>query len=357
MNQSNLISWTPLKLQSQLQEKIWGGDGLYRILKKGNSQDTNMGEAWELSDRQGWESKVQEGAFQGRDLKSLLQEFPEAILGTPSGSNFSKITFPLLYKFIYAREALSVQVHPGDNSPLGEAKTEAWYIVYAPPSAKLIVGLKPGYTPEETVRILQSKDCEKVLQQVEVKAGDMLFIPAGTVHAITAGLLIYEVQQNSDTTFRLYDWGRVDAQGKPRDLHVKESAQVIDFTLPNQNKISPLCIEHTTHTENYLVACPYFALIKYSALTKLIVLPFISKFKVLTCMRGHFQLSGFGDIMELKIGDTILIPAICENIFLKAVETGSEIVLSIVPDLENDVYAPLKKAHYSEQQIQALGIF
>ncbi len=350
----------PLKLKPILQEKIWGGDGLHRYLGKGQATDKSMGESWELSDRDGFASIIEAGTYQGRNLYELLQEFPQEILGTPKISSTHttniKVVFPLLYKFIYARDALSVQVHPGENNPLGEAKTEAWYIVHAPENAQLIVGLQAGLSAEATLQILQSKDCEKALQKIKVQAGDMLFIPAGTVHAITAGLLIYEVQQNSDTTFRLYDWGRMDDAGKPRQLHIQESAAVIDFTPHREHKINPLKIKKVSYKVEYLVVCKYFAIIKYSGLTE--IMPFSTKnrFCVFTCLIGSFILQSADKTLKMHSGDTWLIPAACEDLTVTAQDLGSQFLCSYVPDIAVDIIAPLHAAGFAKEVINQLGI-
>ena len=230
----------PLKLKPILQSRIWGGEGLYRLLGKGFPGPKDVGESWELSDREGNANIVLGGTFAGRDLRELFSLHARDILGTQYSPSHAR--FPLLHKFIYARENLSVQVHPGENSPLGEAKSECWYIMDAPEDASLIVGLSKDGPKEAILAALESRDCHAVLNRVPARPGDLFYIPAGTVHAITAGLLLYEVQQNSDTTFRLYDWDRVDPSGKPRPLHLAESAQVIDFRRHDRHRIRPLAL-------------------------------------------------------------------------------------------------------------------
>ena len=205
----------PLKFKPILQAKLWGGDGLYRVLGKGEPYETDLGESWELSDRDDNASVIASGTFSAANLRDLFSVHARDILGGQYSPSMAR--FPLLYKFIYAKENLSVQVHPGDGSPLGDAKTECWYILDAPPGGELILGIAGDGDRERTLAALRTSACREVLNRVPVRAGDLFFIPAGTVHAITAGLLLYEVQQNSDTTFRLYDWDRVDAAGKPRD--------------------------------------------------------------------------------------------------------------------------------------------
>jgi mannose-6-phosphate isomerase len=252
---------------------------------------------------------VADGRFAGQSLRDLFQRYAPAILGLQWSPEVKR--FPLLYKFIHAREKLSVQVHPGKYSPEGEPKTECWTLLEAPEKAGLILGLKPGdRNRQELIETLQGSDCEKVLNRVPCTAGDVFFIPAGTVHAITEGLLLYEVQQNSDTTYRLYDWGRVDDQGQPRELHVQEAAEVMEVESVGQGAIPPLRVEKSTHVEEYLVACPEFALIRLKELSARARIDIPHRFRVLSVMSGVFMLHpDNGPSLRLERGGTVLLPA------------------------------------------------
>ena len=191
-----------------------------------------FGESWEISARDEADSRVRSGKFAGQTLKQLWQN-PETraeIFGprAPSGDRF-----PLLCKILDARDKLSIQVHPPASVAEklgGEPKTEVWYIAHAEPGAELYVGLKEGVTDEIFHHALEKGTAESLVHAIPVKAGQHIFIPSGRLHAIGAGLLIYEIQQNSDTTYRVYDWNRTGLDGKPRDLHVSESLQCIDFS-------------------------------------------------------------------------------------------------------------------------------
>jgi mannose-6-phosphate isomerase len=344
----------PLKFKPILQSRIWGGDGLQRVLGKGDPAMADLGESWELSDREGASTVVVSGGFAGRDLRDLFSSHARDILGEQYSPSLS--AFPLLYKFIFAREHLSVQVHPGENSPLGEAKTECWYVLDAPEDATLIVGLTGGDGRESTLAALASKDCRKVLNKIPVKAGDTFFIQAGTVHAITAGLLLYEVQQNSDTTFRLYDWDRVDASGKGRALHLKESAQVIDFRRHDKHRIKPLAVALPTHREDYLTACRHFALVKFSQCRDDVHLPNRDRFRVITCVAGGgFELQWNGGAAGLGLGETALLPAACRDLRLRESGPGSQAVVSFIPDLAEEIIKPLRAAGHSDAAIRDLG--
>lgn len=347
----------PLKFKPILQSRIWGGDGLFHRLGKGAPSGTpgagGIGESWELSDREGSATVVSEGAFAGQTLRDLFSRHARDILGaqyTPSLLNF-----PLLHKFIYARENLSVQVHPGEGSPLGESKTECWYILDAPKDAHLILGIARVGDRDAVMKALASRDCLSVLNRVPVKPGDLFYIPAGTVHAITAGLLLYEVQQNSDTTFRLYDWDRTDPSGKPRQLHVQEAAQVIDFRSHDKHRIPALSLNRVGYREEILVACRHFALSRITGCRQETGLGGLGRFRVATSMRGGFTLAWDGGLATLGLGETALIPAACSNPRLVETVPGSEAVISFIPELREEVIDPLLAAGHSREAIRDLA--
>lgn len=357
----------PLKFKPILHSRIWGGDGLYHRLGKGSAGGL-IGESWELSDRDGDASVVTEGPFAGQNLRDLFSKHARDILGTqftpaaaagasPGGTAGATAMsrFPLLYKFIFARESLSVQVHPGEGSPLGESKTECWYILDAPEDAHLILGISGGRDRAEVVKALASKDCLSVLNKVPVKAGDMFHIPAGTVHAITAGLLLYEVQQNSDTTFRLYDWDRVDPAGKPRALHVEQAAQVLDIRSHGKHRILPLALKVSGRKEEILVACRHFAVARITACRSEASLGEGNRFRVVTAMRGAFALIWDGGTATLGLGETALVPASCPRPRLAETVPGSEALVSFIPELREEVIGPLLAAGHAPEAIRDLA--
>jgi mannose-6-phosphate isomerase len=331
---------------------------LHRVLGKGSAQDDRMGESWELSDRPEAPTPIRGGAFDGRTLSVVLSGDAQALLGDLSEMGEQQVDggFPLLYKFIAAREKLSVQVHPGAGSPVGEPKTECWYVVEAAPGAELIVGVAPGGRGrEETLELLKSSRCEMILSRLPAHRGDVFFIPAGTVHAITEGLLLYEVQQNSDTTYRLYDWGRVDAAGKPRALHVAEAGAVADLAARDGYRIPPLSVARDTHAEDFLVACPYFALVRWRGFMEPARLETHGRFRVVTTTAGAATLRGAdGSVVTLQTGDTALVPACHEAVVVEAKSPDTELIVSFVPDLERDVRAPLRAAGHPEEAIARL---
>lgn len=343
----------PLKFKPILQSKIWGGDGLHRVLGKGPADMADLGESWELSDRDDNASVIAGGTFAGANLRDLFSVHARDILGGQYSPALAR--FPLLYKFIYAKENLSVQVHPGEGSPLGDAKTECWYILEAPPGAELILGIAGDGDRARTLSALRTSACRDVLNRVPVRAGDLFFIPAGTVHAITAGLLLYEVQQNSDTTFRLYDWDRTDASGKPRALHIAEAGQVIDLRRHGKHRIPPLLIKRATHEEEFRVACGFFALARWSRLRGAVPLDHKGRFRVLTCVAGAFELGWDGGALPIGKGDTVLVPAACEHPRLRETQAGAEMLVSWQPIIGEEIYTPLRAAGYSDEEIKDLG--
>lgn len=344
----------PLKLKPILQSRLWGGDGLHRLLAKGDASDSDIGESWELSDREDNATGIAGGTFAGKNLREIIAIHARDILGSQYQPAQSR--FPLLHKFIYARENLSVQVHPGEDSPLGESKTECWYILAAPENAELILGIAGEGDREQVLAALRTRECGKVLNRVPVRSGDMFFIPAGTVHAITAGLLLYEVQQNSDTTFRLYDWDRLDASGKPRALHLDESAQVIDLRRHGKHRIPPMAIKRATHVEEFRVACRHFAVTRLSGMRGAVPLANGDRFRVLTCIHGGFEIAwAGGQSMAIGLGETVLVPAACRNPRLRETGPDSELLVSFLPELEAEVFAPLRAAGYSDAEIRDLG--
>lgn len=219
----------PLLFHPIFQERIWGGRALERLYGKKLPPGTKIGESWEISDRPEACSVIANGSFAGKTIEWLMREHQNALLGNakPLGGRF-----PLLIKILDAEEKLSLQVHPPAEKASelgGEPKTEMWYIAEAQPGAELYVGLKRGISRQEFETRIHAGTVADCFHRVPVRNGDVMFLPSGRVHAIGAGLVIFEIQQNSDTTYRVFDWNRVDSQGKPRQLHVRESLECIDF--------------------------------------------------------------------------------------------------------------------------------
>lgn len=217
------LFFTPIMI-----ERVWGGNNLARVFGKVSPPEKTIGESWELSDRPEAQSVVACGRFEGRTLRSLLEEFPRPILGRLAPTP----RFPMLVKYVDAGDALSVQVHPDDAGAkafddLG--KCECWVVVHAEPGASIVRGLKEGVTREAYVRAVTDNTLHELLHSFEPKIGDVVALPPGTIHAIGKGLIVAEIQQNSDLTFRIHDYGRVGLDGKPRKLHVSEALAAVRF--------------------------------------------------------------------------------------------------------------------------------
>jgi mannose-6-phosphate isomerase len=231
----------PLVFEPVFKERIWGGRNLETLYRKPLPPALPIGESWEISDRPGDESVIARGPLRGKTLRWLMEQCSEALLG-PRDPMPSR--FPLLIKILDAQQTLSLQVHPPAERAAelhGEPKTEMWYVAQAAAQAELFVGLKKGVGRAEFEEKLSNQTIAECFHQIPVKAGDAMFLPSGRVHALGAGVVIFEVQQNSDTTYRVFDWNRVDRSGKPRELHVPQSLASIDF-----NDFEPGLLPRTT---------------------------------------------------------------------------------------------------------------
>jgi mannose-6-phosphate isomerase len=220
----------PLTFQPVFKERIWGGRELKRLYGKKLPPGVPIGESWEISDRPGDASVITNGPLAGKNLRWLMENHARELLGDAKFAGKSR--FPLLIKILDARDKLSLQVHPPAGKAIklkGESKTEMWFIADAAPGAELFVGLKRGVTSAEFEKKIQSGEVAGCFHRVKVKSGDAMFLPSGRVHAIGAGLVIFEIQQNSDTTYRVFDWNRPGLDGRPRELHIAQSLASIDF--------------------------------------------------------------------------------------------------------------------------------
>ena len=220
----------PLTFHPILKDRVWGGRKLEKLFHKPLPPRVPIGESWEISDRAGDLSVIANGTLAGKDLHWLVENYRCELLGTAKLHNGR---FPLLIKILDAREKLSLQVHPPSDVAAklgGDAKTELWYIVDAEPAAELYVGFKQGVTRTEFQQRIEAGTVENCVHRLGVQAGDAMFIPSGRLHAIGAGIVLFEIQQNSDTTYRVFDWNRLGLDGKPRPLHLAESIASIDFS-------------------------------------------------------------------------------------------------------------------------------
>nr|WP_315244023.1 type I phosphomannose isomerase catalytic subunit [uncultured Flavobacterium sp.] len=316
----------PLQFEPILKERIWGGEKLKTILNKPIVSKIT-GESWELSTVEGDVSIVANGELKGKSLMELIDEMPNEILGTEVYKRFGK-QFPLLFKYLDAREDLSIQVHPNDKLAKERhnsfGKTEMWYVTQADPDARIIVGFKKDSSKEEYLQHLNDKSLVSILDTVKAKPGDVFFLETGTVHAIGAGLVVAEIQQTSDITYRLYDFDRKDAQGNTRELHVDLALDAINYNKVDTQKK----YETKTNTSNVVVDCLYFTTNFIPLENKVSVSKPGESFTVYMCIEGVFEIEFDGFKKAYQKGDTVLIPAEINAFVLNGKASILEIYIS-----------------------------
>jgi mannose-6-phosphate isomerase len=300
----------PLKFQPQFYEKIWGGQKISTFLGKDFTPLANCGESWEISGIEGCASVVENGFLAENELPELVEIYMGDLVGDSVYDRFG-LGFPLLIKFIDAAETLSVQVHPNDTLAQQlfheNGKSEMWYVLDAEPGAGLYVGFQKGVTPADYDKAIAAGTVAQLLQFEPAHKGDLFFIPAGTVHAIGKGVLLAEIQQASDLTFRIFDWNRTDDNGKPRLLHLKEARKALDFSPHTSYKIN--CRPELNSSCKVLrESCFNVNLLTFDKPVQKNYTT-IDSFVIYLCTEGHFHL--FGDNIEdtLEAGETLLVPA------------------------------------------------
>lgn len=307
----------PLKFKPILKQTIWGGDKLAYKSDSAKIKDS-IGESWEISGVQDSISVVSEGALEENTLEELIEIYMGDLVGDKVYDKFG-VEFPLLIKYIDARDNLSIQVHPDDATARERhnayGKTEMWYMIGADPDAQLILGFKKDTAKEEYLHGLQNNTLPELLNTENVKKGDCFFIPAGTVHAICKGCFIAEIQQTSDITYRIYDYDRRDKNGNPRELHTELARDVINYSEQKQHSIH--YHQHENHTEE-LVSCDYFTT-NYLKFNKEIEKDYIEtdSFVIYMCLEGTFNLVyNVDQSVKVTKGETILVPACLKELFL-----------------------------------------
>jgi mannose-6-phosphate isomerase len=316
----------PLQFEAILKERIWGGEKLKSVLNKPITSGIT-GESWELSTVEGDVSVVAKGEHKGKTLTELIKEYPNEILGTAVYKKFGN-QFPLLFKYLDAREDLSIQVHPNDELAKKRhnsfGKTEMWYIMQADQDARIIVGFKEDSSSKEYLDHLKSNTLVSILDEVKVKPGDVFFLETGTVHSIGAGLVVAEIQQTSDITYRLYDFGRKDAQGNTRELHVDLALDAINYNKVNTFK------EYTkdVNKSNTIVDCPYFTTNFLPLDGEKTMHKTGETFTVYMCIEGSFEMEYNKVRYNYTKGDTVLIPATMNEFTLSGKASILEIYIS-----------------------------
>ena len=305
----------PIEFQPLLKQTLWGGDKIVTF-KHLDSQLENVGESWEISGVKDNETIVKEGPLKGKSLNEVVAELKDRLVGKENYQRFGD-EFPLLIKFIDARQDLSIQVHPNDEiahkqgKPRG--KTEMWYLMESEPGAKLYCGLKKQITPDQYKEMVDNDTICDALAQYEVKEGDCFFLPAGRIHAIGPGCFLAEIQQTSDVTYRIYDYKRKDKNGNYRELHTKLAAESINYQVEN---------DYRTHYVGRLnkgvslVQCPYFCTAVYD-LNEPMTLDYseLDSFVILIGLKGEGKITdNEGNEVSIMAGDTLLFPATTETL-------------------------------------------
>lgn len=301
----------PVLLQGSLHETIWGGHQLGMLAGKALPDGATIGESWETA----IESAVRNPPYAGSTLGDLVDRFGVDFVGARAAEIFG-VRFPLLTKFIDARDRLSVQVHPNDayaaaheGGKLG--KTEAWYVLHAAPGARLVYGLARASSPEEVRAAIAATRLEDLLNTFEAHAGDVIYVPAGTIHAIGAGIVLYELQEYSDVTYRLYDYGRLQTDGQPRALHVEKGLAVMHFTQPAADRVTRVEVPMAgSGSRNVLVGSRYFVLEELRLSGDASAATDGSSCHIVSALDGvcEVETDGAGPV-RLALGDTVVLPA------------------------------------------------
>jgi mannose-6-phosphate isomerase len=317
----------PCTFQPRFKERIWGGRTLETRYQKALPHGVPIGESWEISDRAGDESVIANGPFEGRTLRWLMEHHGAEVLGDASPANGGR--FPLLCKILDAREMLSLQVHPPAHKAAelgGEPKTEMWYVAHAAPGAEILVGLKAHVTRDMFEARIRRGDVAACFHHQAVQAGDTMFLPSGRVHAIGAGLVIFEIQQNSDTTYRVFDWNRVGLDGTPRDLHIAESLASIDFADVEPGLVDAPVVERGGVGIRRLVDDPLFGveIVRAQAAATLALTP--PRLRIAAVVDGQAIATGGGERLELNAGQFGLVPASITDATL-TIGSGSEVLI------------------------------
>ncbi|NRD20644.1 class I mannose-6-phosphate isomerase [Winogradskyella eckloniae] len=307
----------PLKFQPILKEKIWGGEKLNQHFNK-KSAAKNLGESWEISAVPKDVSIVENGALKGQSLQALVDTYKSQFLGEKNWKRFGN-AFPLLIKFIDAKKDLSIQLHPNDELAKERhnsfGKTEMWYVMHAEKDANLIVGFNQQVDKSTYLEHLENKTLTQILNFDSVKEGDTYFIEAGRVHAIGAGVLLAEIQQTSDVTYRVYDWDRVDEQGHQRVLHNDIAIDAFDFDLKNDFKID---YEQKKNASNNMVSCSFFTTNFIEIDSELTKQNNFDSFIIYMCVDGQVEINTESWSETVTKGESVLIPAQIKTFQIKA---------------------------------------
>ncbi len=306
-----------MKFEPLLKQTIWGGDKIVPFKRLDSALGT-VGESWEVSGVEGNETVVANGMLKGRRLNDVVSEYGAELVGHENHRRFGN-EFPLLVKFIDARQNLSIQVHPDDATAVRhgkkQGKTEMWYVLESEPSASLYCGLSKPITTEEYCSMVEDGTIMDVLAQYRVHEGDVFFIPAGRIHAIGAGCFVAEIQQTSDVTYRIYDYDRQDENGNRRELHIREAAESIDYSVLPDYRTR---YKQEQDTPVMLVDCPYFITTLYETTRpRLIDYSHLDSFVILIGLKGRGTVTSGEQTLPLCSGEIVLLPASIQRVSIE----------------------------------------
>lgn len=313
----------PLTFCPIFKERVWGGHNLERLYDKALPADVPIGESWEITDRPGDVSAITNGPLAGKDLRWLMENHAAELMGSARSHSGR---FPLLIKIIDAQEVLSVQVHPPAARAAalgGEPKTEMWLIAEAAPGAELYAGLKRGITRGEFERKLKTGMVAECIHRVPVRAGDAMFLPSGRVHALGAGVVLFEIQQNSDTTYRVFDWNRVGVDGKPRELHIPQSLASIDFNDFEPSLIPCEVVPGGPTKCRVLVRDPLFTVEAHEADAAVTTTLPPQRLQIIGVLAGQARVGDGNRSVSLLAGQFCLVPACLTSASVQAVTAAT----------------------------------
>jgi len=325
------MSLYPLTFQPIFKERVWGGRRLAELFQKNLPAGAVIGESWEITDRPEGVSVIAQGPLAGKDLRWLMTEHGREVLGREVAPGER---FPWLIKLLDAQDDLSLQVHPPASRAAelkGEPKTELWYFADAQPGAKIYVGLRPGVDREELVHRIADGSVANCFHVHETQRGDVMFVPSGRVHALGGGNVVFEIQQNSDTTYRVFDWNRVGLDGRPRELHLEASLASIDFTDFQPALVDSPRKRQGSGERRALVDHPLFQIdeVRLACGQKLPDVRPANRPAILGVVQGGLTVVGGGETVSVRAGGFVLLPAALSNVEIRTDEAS--ILLRVTP--------------------------
>ncbi len=352
------INLYPLELSRVFVDKVWGSRELGWTVGTELKHLPTIGELWETSDGKEDSCHVLNGKHRLKPLREVVEELGVDLLGRRLADRLDH-PFPLLIKYLFPSQPLSVQVHPDDDYAFAHenscGKTEMWIVLHAEPESFIILGWRPGLDKDEILRMMKIGDFKPILNVIAPSSGDIYFISPGTVHALGPGVSILEIQQNSNLTYRLYDWDRLGSDGSPRELHLEKALQVLDFTYREDYRTDPVALHIDGNEHRYLCACRHFAVCEMDIVRPLELVSDPECVWVLNVISGAggIQYSGSAGV-RVEAGSTIAVPARMGNFVLEP-EKQLTVIKSWVPDLRAEIIEPLRSEGIDDSRIGCLG--